>query len=276
MDEMEAKLTALENRLRSLGSAVIAYSGGLDSTFLAKVAHDVLGDKALAVTACSETYPLREREEAVETAQGIGLRHRLIQTSNLGIAGFVENRADRCYYCRQELFRTLLRIADEEGLLYVMDGTTADDLSDFRPGRRAAGELGVLSPLLEAGLKKTEIRILSKRLGLTNWGKPASACLASRIPYHSMITEKKLRQIELAEGCLRSLGLGQCRVRHHGKVARIEVAAADIPRVCGPLRAEIVSCLRAVGFIYVTVDLAGYRTGSMNEVLGASGPDIAV
>lgn len=268
MDEMEAKLAALKNRLRSLGSAVIAYSGGLDSTFLAKVAHDVLGDRALAVTASSETYPLREREEAVEAARAIGLRHRLIHTSNLGIAGFVENRADRCYLCRQELFRTLRRIADAEGLAHVLDGTTADDLADFRPGRRAAGELGVLSPLLEAGLKKTEIRILSQSLGLANWGKPASACLASRIPYHSKITAKKLRQIEAAEERLRSLGLGQCRVRHHGKVARIEVAAADIPRVCGPLRAAIVSSLRALGFIYVTVDLAGYRTGSMNEALG--------
>jgi uncharacterized protein len=276
MDEMEAKLAALENRLRSLGSAVIAYSGGVDSTFLARVAHEVLGQQALAVTACSETYPLWEREEAEETARVIGLRHRLIQTSELKVPGFADNHVDRCYFCKTELFRTLRKIADAEGLLHVLDGTTMDDLSDFRPGRRAAEEMGVLSPLLEAGLKKTEIRELSKKLGLPTSDKPASACLASRIPYQSAITPEKLRQIELAEEHLRSLGIGQCRVRHHGEVARIEVAAEDIPRVCGPLRLEIVSCLRALGFIYVTVDLAGYRPGSMNEVLGNIAPKITI
>jgi len=276
MDEMEAKLVALENRLRSLGSAVIAYSGGVDSTFLIKVAHEVLGHQALAVTACSETYPLWEREEAVGTARAIGLRHRLIQTSELKVPGFADNHPDRCYFCKTELFRTLRKIADAEGMLHVLDGTTRDDLSDFRPGRRAAEEVGVLSPLLEAGLKKTEIRVLSKKLGLPTWDKPASACLASRIPYQSAITPEKLRQIELAEEHLRSLGIGQCRVRHHGEVARIEVAAEDIPRVCGPLRLEIISCLRSIGFIYVTIDLAGYRTGSMNEVLGTIVPKITI
>lgn len=276
MDEMEAKLAALESRLRSLGSVVIAYSGGVDSTFLTKVAHEVLGHQALAVTACSETYPLWEREVAVEIARAIGLRHRLIQTSELKVPGFADNPPDRCYFCKTELFRTLRKIADAEGLLHVLDGTTMDDLSDFRPGRRAAEEMGVLSPLLEAGLKKTEIRELSKKLGLPTSDKPASACLASRIPYQSAITPEKLRQIELAEEHLRSLGIGQCRVRHHGEVARIEVAAEDIPRVCGPLRLEIVSCLRSLGFIYVTVDLAGYRPGSMNEVLGNIAPKITI
>lgn len=266
---MEAKLAALESRLRSLGSAVIAYSGGLDSTFLAKVAHDVLGHKALAVTACSETFPLWEREEALETAQEIGLRHRLIQTSELEVPGFAENHPDRCYFCKTELFRSLRRIADEEGMLHIMDGTTADDLTDIRPGRRAAAELGVISPLLEAGLRKTEIRALSKRRGLPTWDKPASACLASRIPYKTAITPEKLRQIELAEEYLRSLGIGQCRVRHHGEVARIEVAADDIPLISAGLREDIVAHLRTLGFTYVTLDLAGYRTGSMNEVLGA-------
>jgi len=274
--EMKAKLTSLERRLSSLGSAVIAYSGGLDSTFLAKVAHDVLGQKALAVTACSETYPIREQEKALETAREIGLRHRLIQTSELEIPGFTDNPVDRCYFCKNELFSTLRKTAAEEGLLHILDGTTADDLGDLRPGRRAAAELGVISPLLEAGLKKTEIRVLSKKLGLRTWDKPASACLASRIPYQSAITPEKLRQIELAEEHLRSLGIVQCRVRHHGEVARIEVAAEDIPRVCGPLRLEIVSCLRSLGFIYVTVDLSGYRPGSMNEVLGKIAPKITI
>ena len=273
---MEVKLAALENRLRSLGSAVIAYSGGVDSTFLTKVALEVLGPRALAVTACSETYPLWEREVAVETARAIGLRHRLIQTSELKVPGFADNHPDRCYFCKTELFRTLRKIADAEGMLHVLDGTTMDDLSDFRPGRRAAEEIGVLSPLLEAGLKKTEIRVLSKKLGLPTWDKPASACLASRIPYQSAITPEKLRQIELAEEHLRSLGIGQCRVRHHGEVARIEVAAEDIPRVCVALREGIVACLRALGFIYVTVDLAGYRPGSMNEVLGTIAPKITI
>ena len=274
--EMKAKLTSLERRLSSLGSAVIAYSGGLDSTFLAKVAHDVLGQKALAVTACSETYPIREQEKALETAREIGLRHRLIQTSELEIPGFTDNPVDRCYFCKNELFSTLRKTAAEEGLLHILDGTTADDLGDLRPGRRAAAEFGVISPLLEAGLKKTEIRVLSKKLGLPTWDKPASACLASRIPYQSAITPEKLRQIELAEEHLRSLGIVQCRVRHHGEVARIEVAAEDIPRVCGPLRLEIVSCLRSLGFIYVTVDLSGYRPGSMNEVLGKIAPKITI
>jgi uncharacterized protein len=274
--EMEAKLVALESRLRSLGSAVIAYSGGVDSTFLAQVAHDVLGRQALAVTACSETYPSWEREEAVATARRIGFRHRLVQTSELEMPGFADNPADRCYFCKTELFQTLRKIADEEGLLHVLVGTTAEHLDDFRPGCRSATELGVISPLLEAGLKKTEIRVLSKMRGLPTWDKPASACLASRIPYNSVITLEKLRQIELAEGYLRSVGIGQCRVRHHGEMARIEVAPGDISLISADLREGIVIHLRKLGFTYVTVDLAGYRPGSMNEVLGLIASDNAL
>jgi len=258
----------LQAELRGLGSVVVAYSGGLDSTFLAAVAHDVLGTRALAVTACSETYPEWEREQAVEVAQARGWRHELMATSELGIPEFAANPPDRCYHCKGELFRRLWEIARREGIEHVADGTTADDLDDHRPGRRAAGELGVVSPLLSVGFTKAAIRKVSRDLGLPTWSKPAFACLSSRFPYGEAITAGKVAQVAEAEAFLRARGVHQYRVRHHGEVARIEVMPEDRKRLLEePLCGELVATLKRLGFAYVTVDLEGYRTGSMNETL---------
>ncbi|MFC1461346.1 ATP-dependent sacrificial sulfur transferase LarE [Verrucomicrobiota bacterium] len=266
-DEASRKLSALQEYLKNLGTLVIAFSGGVDSTFLVKVAHDVLGERCIAVTACSETYSSRERKEAVVLAQQFGFPHRVIDTSELAIPSFTENPPDRCYHCKTELFKTLRDIAKAEGFEHVADGSTADDISDFRPGRRAAAEQHVCSPLLEVGLGKEEIRLLSSDMGLPTWNKPSFACLASRIPYNDPITQEKLRQVDLAEEHLLGLGIHQCRVRHHGPVARIEVSADDFSRITSELRQGIISRFRSIGFSYVTLDLSGYRSGSMNEVL---------
>ncbi len=260
------KLIAMKEQLKTLGSLAVAFSGGVDSTFLAKVAHDVLSDRCLAVTACSEIHPAREQKEAAELARLLRFRHRFIDTSELAIPGFMNNPPDRCYRCKMELFETLWKIAAAEGIEHVADGTTADDLSDFRPGSRASRKLNVLSPLSGAGLRKNEIRLLSREMSLPTWNKPSHACLASRVPYGETVTVEKLRQIDSAEEFLRGMGFHECRVRHHGTIARIEVPAADLPRLASEIKEQVVARFKELGFVYTALDLTGYRTGSMNEV----------
>jgi uncharacterized protein len=266
--DLKAKSDRLRDLLRGYGSLLVAFSGGVDSTFLLKVARDVLGDRVMAVTATSPTYPARERDRAADLAAQIGVRQMLIDTDELAIAGFADNPPERCYFCKGELFGELLEIARREGFAYVADGANADDVGDWRPGMRAARELGVVSPLLEAGLTKDDVRTLSKQLGLPTWNLPSFACLASRIPYGDEITEAKLHMIEAAEACLRDLGFRQVRVRHHGDIARIEVEPDEIERLAASgVREQVAERLSKIGYRYVTLDCRGYRTGSMNEAL---------
>ncbi len=265
---LAAKWEALTACLRGMGSALIAFSGGVDSTFLLHAARAALGDRILAVTATSPTYPEAEKREAERIGREWGVRHRFVVSNELEIPGFSANPPDRCYHCKKELFGILAAIAREEGLAAVCDGTNADDAGDYRPGRRASRELGVRSPLLECGVTKEEIRDLSRRFGLPTAGKGSFACLSSRFPYGTEITAEKLKRVEACEDLLRGLGFRQFRVRVHDSVARIEVGTEEIARLFEPAISDAVhDAFRRNGFLYVSVDLKGYRTGSMNEGL---------
>ena len=261
------KERALCDTLASLGSVIVAYSGGADSAYLAFIAHRTLGDRAVAVTADSPSYPERHRQLAIQIARDFGLRHQIIQTSELERPEYRANPSNRCYYCKHELYTHLSRIAAGRGAV-IVDGNNADDRGDYRPGRQAAREFGVRSPLDEVDLSKEEIRALSRQAGLPTWNEPASACLSSRIPYHTEVTDEKLRTIERAEQSLRALGFRVFRVRHHDDLARIEIARAEMPRALDPdVSAAIVRALKEAGYRYVSLDLQGYRTGSLNEGL---------
>jgi len=262
----QEKLNHLQQMLHDLKSCAIAYSGGMDSTFLSKVTYDVLGDNALAVTVTSSTYPARELEEAKQYAKEIGIPHLVIHAEEFAIPQFSENPPDRCYYCKKELFQKIQRIAQQHHLNAVLDGSNADDRRDYRPGDRARSELGIRSPLQEVGLTKQEIRDLSTSLHLASADKPPFACLASRFPYGVKITKERLEQVASAEEYLFSLGIRQCRVRYHNEIARIEMNREDIPLLLTNTE-KVIKQFKTLGFIYITVDLEGYRTGSLNEVL---------
>jgi len=267
---LQEKYEILKNNMKKRGSAAIAFSGGVDSTFLVKVAHEVLGDKMIAVTATSSTYPERELKEAIKYAKDMGVKHLIISSEELDIEGFASNPTNRCYYCKKELFTKINAIAKENGVQYVFDGSNIDDDGDYRPGMQAARELEVISPLKEAKLTKDDIRELSKDLGLPTWNKPAFACLSSRFPYGIEITAPKLKMVDEAEQFLLDMGIRQVRVRHHGEIARIEVAPEERVQFFDvEVMNRIGERFKEIGFNYVTLDMLGYRTGSMNEVLTA-------
>lgn len=263
-----AKIDELRRILSEIGSCAVAYSGGADSAFLADIAHEVLGERAIAVTAVSESLAPIEREQAAALARRHGWRHTEIVTREMDRDAYRANEPDRCYHCKTELFEVLDALGPSLGVDAVLVGTNTDDTGDFRPGQRAARERGVRAPLLEAGLSKDEIRALSRERGLPTWDKPASACLASRVAYGIEVTPERLDRIARAEELLRSLGLRELRVRDHGDLARIEVPAADIALIASDaVRERLAEGLRALGFVYVTLDLEGFASGSMNRTL---------
>ncbi|AVX21889.1 uncharacterized protein SAMN02745885_02222 [Carboxydocella sporoproducens DSM 16521] len=267
---MQAKLKRLQQILKENGSCLIAFSGGVDSTFLLQAALKTLGpDQVLAVTAFSETYPERERQAAVQLARQLGARLLTVETEELADPEFVANPVDRCYICKKELWHKLQSIQQQYQLQVIYDGANADDASDFRPGRRATREAGVISPLLEAGLTKEEIRQLSREWQLPTWNKPSFACLSSRFPYGSPITREKLLQIDAGENWLIEQGFLPCRVRHHGEIARLELAPDQLTRLVTDenLRQQCLEKFKSLGFTYITLDLQGFRSGSMNENL---------
>lgn len=264
--ELRCREAALVVRLRQAGSVVVAYSGGVDSAYLALVAARELGSRALSVTADSPSYPERHRRIALDVARQYGFAHEVIRTDEMARPAYRANDVDRCYHCKHELYTHLTALARERGFAAVADGSNADDRGDYRPGRRAAREFAVISPLDDVGLGKADIRALAREAGLPTWDEPASACLSSRVPYHSDVTDEKLRAIEAAETAVRDLGFRVVRVRHHGDLARVEVGAGELARVTEPgIARNLDRALRALGFRHVTVDLRGYRLGSLNE-----------
>ena len=266
MDELHAKKQHLENYLRSLGSVAVAFSSGVDSTFLLKVAHDVLGEAAIAVTACPRSFPRRELDEADAFCGRLGVEHIHVEKDELSIPGFRENPKNRCYLCKRALFTEMLETAKARGFACVAEGSNMDDEGDYRPGLMAIAELGIKSPLREAKLTKADIRTLSCELGLPTWDKPSYACLSTRFPYGETITEEKLGMVDKAEQRLLDLGFRQMRVRIHGEIARIEVEPQEFSRIIAHA-AELNDYFRSLGFVYVTLDLGGYQMGSMNRTL---------
>jgi len=263
---LSQKFNKLKNILSKMENAIVAYSGGVDSTLLLKVAGEVMGENVLAITASSPTYPQKEIKAARDMARNLGIRHITITTDELSNPEFFSNPLNRCYFCKKELFSRLKEIAEKNRIRFILDGSNYDDRKDFRPGDRAKQEFGIRSPLAEAGLTKKDIRVLSKKMGLPTWDKPSLACLASRFPYGSSLNRAELKMVNKAEEYLHALGFRQVRVRHYGNTARIEVEKSKIPLLVNH-SSMVVRKLKRLGYTYITVDLEGYRTGSMNEVL---------
>ncbi|MCS7221234.1 MAG: ATP-dependent sacrificial sulfur transferase LarE [Anaerolineae bacterium] len=268
--DLDQRRAELERIIDEMGRVIVAFSAGIDSTLVLKVAHDRLGDNALGVTAVSPSLAQAELQEAIELAKWIGARHLLLETHELDDPNYAANPVNRCYYCKIELYTELAELARREGYRYILNGANLDDVGDYRPGEQAAREFHVRSPLREAGMTKAHVRALARELGLPNWNKPAMACLSSRLPYGTPVTREALSQVERAESYLRGLGFRQLRVRHHGDLARIEVERADLPRLI-ELGPEIYAELRRIGYTYVTADLLGFRSGSLNEALRVQG-----
>lgn len=268
MNLLEVKLQNLRESFRGMQSAIVAFSGGVDSSFVLRVAHDTIGERVLALTTTSPTMPTDDRLNAAAMAQSLGVRHMMIESNELEVAGYARNPVNRCYLCKHNLFTVCEEKARELGIEIILDGLNLDDLHDYRPGIQAAAEMRVRHPLVEAELTKSEIRELSRMLGLPTWDRPASPCLSSRFPYGTEITLEGLRKVERSEQALRVLGFKVVRVRYHGEVARIEVEASEIGRILDPVTREAVDRqLREIGFRFVTVDLRGFRSGSLNEGL---------
>jgi pyridinium-3,5-biscarboxylic acid mononucleotide sulfurtransferase len=266
MSSLSDKLAKLQENLKDMGSVLIGYSGGVDSTFLAKVATDVLGEKALSVIAVSESYPAHERYEAEKFAQELGLHCMTVSTSEIDNPDYQKNDSMRCYHCKKEMIHHLKKIAEEKGFFTIVIGTNYDDLGDYRPGQKAANEEGIRSPLVEVEMTKDEIRVLSKEMNIPTWDKPSFACLSSRVPYGDEISRETLEMIDRAEAVLREKGFIQFRVRHHKTLARIEVLPEEMQKLLEN-REPIAKKLKEVGYSHISMDLLGYRTGSMNEVL---------